>query len=168
MPSGKPGNIKLLLMYVNGKGFGVVLGLIFTALINYLFLPIYGNETKCCFEPFFRVEFGMASCLVKLGKKTFLVGSVVHLIMMATFFGIVPFTPFVELRNKPEFLPLMSRDRTHWPRCLLWHGWLPVLSARTVGTPWAIASSVLASSCLETALGSYPLSASSAWHPFWD
>ena len=36
------------------------------------------------------------------------------------------FPPFVELRSQPEFLPLMSRDRTHWPRCLLWHGWLPV------------------------------------------
>ena len=35
------------------------------------------------------------------------------------------FHPFVELRNSPEFLPLMSRDRTHWSRCLLWHGWLP-------------------------------------------
>ena len=49
------------------------------------------------------------------------------------------FPSFVELRNKPEFLPLMSRDRTHWPRCLLWHGWLPCLSSRTFGTPWAIA-----------------------------
>ena len=24
------------------------------------------------------------------------------------------FPPFVELRNQPEFLPLMSKDRTHW------------------------------------------------------
>ena len=78
------------------------------------------------------------------------------------------FPPFVELRNNPEFLPLMSKDRTHWPRCLLWHGWLPGLSSRTIGTPWAIASSDLASSCLENALGSYPLSTTSAWHPFWD
>ena len=79
------------------------------------------------------------------------------------------FLPFVELRNSPVFLPLMSRDRTHWPRCLLWHGWLPGLSSsRTMGTPWAIASSDLASSCLENAFGPYPLSASSAWHPFWD
>ena len=92
----------------------------------------------------------------------------VHLTMMVTFFGIVPFPPLVELRNSPEFLPLLSRDRTNWPRCLLWHGWLPGLSSRTTGTPWAIASSDLASSCLENALGSYPLSASSAWHPFWD
>ena len=76
------------------------------------------------------------------------------------------FPPFVELRSQPEFLPLMSKDRTHWPRCLLWHGWLPGLSSRTIGTPWAVASSDLASSCLENALRPYPLSASSAWHPF--
>ena len=78
------------------------------------------------------------------------------------------FPPFVELRNQPEFIPLMSQDRTRWPRCLLWQGWLPGLSSRTVGTPWAFASSDLASSCLEHAFGSYPLDASSAWQPFWD
>ena len=73
---------------------------------------------------------------------------------------------FVELRNQPEFLPLMSKDRTHWPRCLLWHGWLPGLSSRTLGTPWAIATSDLASSSLENALGPYPLSTTSAWLSF--
>ena len=59
------------------------------------------------------------------------------------------FPPFVELRNKPEFLPLMNRDGTHWPRCLLWHGWLPGLTSRTIGTPWAVASSDLASHNLD-------------------
>ena len=81
-------------------------------------------------------------------------------------FGDCTFSPFVELRNQPEFLPLMSKDRTSWPRCLLWHGWRPGLSSRTVGSPWAVASSDLASSCLETAFGSYPPDTSSAWHPF--
>ena len=109
MPFGKPGNKKLLLICASEKGFGVVLGLIFMALINYLFHPIYGNETKCCFEPYFLGEFGMVSCLVKLKKKTFLVGFVVRLIMMVNSFGIALFPPFVELRNSPEFLPLMSR-----------------------------------------------------------
>ena len=46
MPSGKLGNIKLLLIYASGKGFGVVLGLIFMALINYLLLPIFGTRDK--------------------------------------------------------------------------------------------------------------------------
>ena len=60
-------------------------------LINYLFLLIFEKETKCCFEPFFLVEFGMASCLARLRKKMFLVGFVVLLIMMAIFFGTAPF-----------------------------------------------------------------------------
>ena len=30
------------------------------------------------------------------------------------FFWDCTFLPFVELRNSPEFLPLMSRDRTNW------------------------------------------------------
>ena len=51
------------------------------------------------------------------------------------------FPPFMEFGNNPEFLPLMSRDRTNWPRCLLLHGWLPGLTSRTSGSPWAIASS---------------------------
>ena len=65
------------------------------------------------------------------------------------------FLPFVELRNNPEFLPLMNRDRTHWPRCFLWRG-----------SPWAVASSDLASHNLEKALGPYPLSTHSTWHLF--
>ena len=167
MPSGKPGKIKLLLNCANGKGFGVALVLIFMALINYLFLPIFGNETKCCFEPFFPGEFGMASCSVRKRKK-----------IPCRFCGApdddghvlgdCTFSPFVELRNNPEFLPLMSKDRTHWPRCLLGHDWLPGLTSRTSVSPWAIASSDLASHSLENALGPHPLSTHSAWHPFLD
>ena len=80
------------------------------------------------------------------------------------------FSPFfcVELRNNPEFLPLMNRDRTNWPRCLLGHGWLPGLTSRSSGSPWAAASSDLASHKLESALGPYPLSTHSTCHPFWD
>ena len=62
----------------------------------------------------------------------------------------------------------MNRDRTNWPRCLLRHGWLPGLTSRTSGSPWAFASGDLASHGLEKALGPYPLSTHSAWHPFWD
>ena len=86
---------------------------------------------------------------------------------MVTSFGIALFSLLSSFDN-PEFLPLMSRDRTNWPRCLLWHGWLPGLTSRTSGSPWAIASSDLTSHSLETALGPYPLSTHSAWHPFWD
>ena len=76
------------------------------------------------------------------------------------------FPLFVELRNNPEFLPLLNRDRTHWPRCLLWHGWLPGLTSLSSGSPWDVAAGDLASHNLEKALGPYPLSTLSAWHPF--
>ena len=33
------------------------------------------------------------------------------------------FPVIVHVRELPEFLPLLVRDRGGWPRCLLWHGW---------------------------------------------
>ena len=39
-----------------------------------------------------------------------------------------PYLPFVEIRENPEFHDLMRMDKSHWPRCFLWHGWLPLLS----------------------------------------
>ena len=82
--------------------------------------------------------------------------------------GDCTFLPCAELRNNLEFLPLMKRDRTEWSRCLLWHGWLPGLTSPSTGSPWAVAASDLACHNLEKALGPYPLSTHSAWHPFWD
>ena len=43
-------------------------------------------------------------------------------------FGECPFPPLVEIRENPEVHDLMREDKAHWPRCLLWHGWLPMLS----------------------------------------
>ena len=36
------------------------------------------------------------------------------------------FPPLVEIRENPEFHDLMGMDKGHRPRCLLWHGWLPL------------------------------------------
>ena len=36
------------------------------------------------------------------------------------------------VRELPEFAYLMSIDRSRWPRCLLWHGWLPGLKGGLV------------------------------------
>ena len=80
-----------------------VLGLIFMVLTNYLSLPILGNETKCCFEPSSLVVFGTASYLVRLRKKRFLVGFVVHLIMTVTFFGTAPSLPLLSFAINPSF-----------------------------------------------------------------
>ena len=39
-----------------------------------------------------------------------------------------PFPPLVAIRESPEFHDVVSLDKSFWPRCLLWHGWLPALS----------------------------------------
>ena len=41
------------------------------------------------------------------------------------------------VRELPKFATLMSLDRSNWPRCLLWHGWLPGLSDISEKDPWA-------------------------------
>ena len=51
------------------------------------------------------------------------------------------FPPLVEIRENPEFHDLMREDKAHWPRCLLWHGWLPMLSGINGASPWAADSS---------------------------
>ena len=78
------------------------------------------------------------------------------------------FPPCVELRNSPEFLSFLKRDRTCWPRCLLRHGWLPELTSRSIGKPWAVAAGDLATHNLEQAFGRYSISNHSTWSPFWD
>ena len=57
----------------------------------------------------------------------------------------VLFRPLVEIRENPEFHDLMSEEKAHWPRlfalawprCLLWHGWLPMLLGVNGALPWA-------------------------------
>ena len=65
------------------------------------------------------------------------------------------FPPLVEIRENPEFHELMEMDKSFWPRCLLWHGWLPLLSGANLGSPWAQDLSQGAGHLLESALGSY-------------
>ena len=48
------------------------------------------------------------------------------------------FPPLVEIRENPEFHDLMREDKAHWPRCLLWHGWLPMLSGINGASPWLL------------------------------
>ena len=45
------------------------------------------------------------------------------------------FPPLVEIREHPEFHDLMEMGKTSWPRCLLWHGWLPLHSGANGGSP---------------------------------
>ena len=79
----------------------------------------------------------------------------VLLTMMVSFFWDCPFPPLVEIRENPEFHDLMRLDKAHWLRCLLWHGWLPMLSGANRGSPWAADASEGACYMVEVALGRY-------------
>ena len=78
-------------------------------------------------------------------------------------FGNAPFSLFFRLRQLPEFMPLMARDRSNWPRCLHSHGWLPGLSLAGGGDPWAASFGLLAERVLEQVLGAYPADDSGLW-----
>ena len=65
------------------------------------------------------------------------------------------FPPLVEICENPEFHDLMREVKAHWPRCLLWHGWLPMLSGANGALPWAVHTSESALYLVEVALGRY-------------
>ena len=70
-------------------------------------------------------------------------------------FGECSFPPLVAIRENPEFHDLMRLDKTRWPRCLLWHGWLPMLSGVNGASPWAVDAFESAAYSVEVALGRY-------------
>ena len=79
-----------------------------------------------------------------------------------------PFPPPVEICENPEFHDLMREDKAHWPRCLLWHGWLPMLSGVNGASPWAADPFESAFYLVETSLGRYSSSLASDWDlPRW-
>ena len=69
----------------------------------------------------------------------------------------------VEIRENPEFHDLKRMDKSHWPRCLLWHGWLPLLSGTGGGSLWADSADDAAVHMLESALGSYSSDIIQGW-----
>ena len=78
-------------------------------------------------------------------------------------FGECTFPPLVEIRENPEFHDLMRENKAHWPRCLLWHGWLPMLSGVNGASSWAAAASESALSVVEVTLGLYSSGLVSEW-----
>ena len=73
------------------------------------------------------------------------------------------FPPHVEIRENPEFHDLMRMDKGHWPRCLLWHGWLPQLSGVNGASPWAASAADSAGYLVESALGGYSSGLCAEW-----
>ena len=49
-----------------------------------------------------------------------------------------------------KFMLPMARDRSNWPQCLLWHGWLPGLSVAGERTPLADSLGQLVDGSLES------------------
>ena len=80
------------------------------------------------------------------------------------------FPPLLHVRELLEFASLMSLDRSRWPRCLLWHGWLLGLSSGDERSSWAASFGQLACLELERCLGAYPVDSSGYWTPpdYWD
>ena len=85
-------------------------------------------------------------------------------------FGECTFPPLQQVRDLPEFASLLRRDRSRWPRCLLWHGWLPGLGCEGQRDCWATSLGQLAERRLESALGADLADLAGCWVPavFWD
>ena len=49
----------------------------------------------------------------------------------------------------------MRIDKGHWPRSLLWHRWLPLLSGTNDAFPWSESAAQGAGHFLEQVLGAY-------------
>ena len=62
----------------------------------------------------------------------------------------------------------MRMDEAHWPRRLLWHGWLPILSGVNGASPWAVDASGGAAYLVEVALGRYSSGLITEWGPSGD
>ena len=80
------------------------------------------------------------------------------------------FPTLLHVRELPEFASHMSLDRSAWPRCLLWHGWLLGLSGGGGGSSWAASFGQLACPQLERCLGACSADSSGHWtNPdYWD
>ena len=89
---------------------------------------------------------------------------------MVTCFGSVLSSSLQHVRDLPEFAYLLSIDRSSWPRCLLWHGWLPGLHGVSDQDPWTTSFGALDSFHLERCLGACPVDFASCWSPpeCWD
>ena len=158
------GMIRLQLIFAVGKVFGAGLCWMYMALCSSLILLMSGKEIGRCFG---------VSWLGGVWEG-FLLGRVREQPVPCRFcapdgdghlFWACTFPPLVENRESPEFHDLMSEERAHWPRCLLWHGWLPMLSGVNGASPWAADASESAGYLVEVALGRYSSDLLAQWGP---
>ena len=67
-------------------------------------------------------------------------------------FGDCSVSPLVSIRENPECHELSNMDKSQWPRCLLWHGWLKPLSGGHGTSPWAETEEEVGRNQLETSI----------------
>ena len=130
------GVIRLQPIFVVGKVFFAGLCWMYMAPCSSSTLPTSGKGIRLCLPSVMVGVSGMVSCWAEFGVRLFLVGFVVLLMVMVTFFWGLNLSSFVEIRENPEFHDLMREHKSQWPRCLLWHGWLPILSGVNGASPW--------------------------------
>ena len=161
------GVTRFLLTFVSVRVFVVGPFWMFMVLCNSLLLLLLGRGGG---------GFGSASQLLVGGVwNGFLLGRVRNQAVPCRFCGApdhdgrlfweCTFLPLVEIRENPEFHDLMRMDKAHWPRCLLWHGWLPMLSGVNGVSPWAGTASECANYLVEAVLGDYSSRMVSDWSP---
>ena len=114
---------------------------------------------------FFLVVFGTDFFLAVSKEKSFLVVFVGGSDNDGHLFWDCPYPPFVHIRESVEFRSLLLRDRSSWPRCLLWHGWLRALACAGGAAPWATSGEDIACAGLERLLGSYSEENCRDWVP---
>ena len=125
--------------------------LIFMVLCSSLILLMFEKDIRPCFVPLWLVGFGMFFLLSRVRGRDVPCRFCGAPDDDGHLFWDCPFPPLVEIRENPEFHDLMRLDKTHWPRCLLWHGWLPMLSGVNGASPWAVDASESAAYLVESA-----------------
>ena len=141
----------MLLTCVGVKGFGVARFWIFEDPCSSLTLPMFGTETRAILSGGVWNGFLLGNMRRENVPCRFCGGpdGDGHL-----FWG-CSYLPLVAVTDSPEFHDIVSMDKAGWPRCLLWHRWLPALSGADGDVPWAVDAKHVASKRLEVALGSY-------------
>ena len=135
------GVTRLLLIFLGGKVFEVGLFWTSTVLCSSLILLMFEKEIRHCFVMSWSVVFWNCFLLSRVRGQAVPCRFCGAPDNDGHLFWDCPFPPLVEIRENHEFHDLVRMDKAHWPRCLLWHGWLPVLSGINGPSPWAVDAS---------------------------
>ena len=160
--------IRFLLTFVVGRAFVVAVCWMFMAPCSSSPLLMFEKEVRLCLEASWLVVSGMVFFLVVFVVRSFHVGFVELQMVMVIYFGTVLFLLLLRFVKILNFMISSEWIKGHWPRCLLWHGWLPYLSGVNGASPWAAHAADCAGYLVESALGRYSSGLLAAWSPPFD